>query len=85
MNFKAKATKHRRCAYAACQNQADKIYADEHWRVIACSQAHADIARGEIDKVPPEHHDTVFREGKLPAGCAVPALPSEVSTGLEYL
>lgn len=82
MNFKAKATKSRRCAFAQCLNSADKIYEDEHWRIIACSQAHADIAREEIDKVPPELHDTIFRDSKLPPDCTV---PQEPAADLEYM
>jgi hypothetical protein len=54
MQFKAKVNKPGRCAYAVCQNQAGKIYQDDQWRILACSQAHADIARAEIDKVPRE-------------------------------
>lgn len=82
MKFKSKAKTARRCAYAACENSADKIYEDDSWRILACSQAHADIARGEIDKVPPEHHDTIFRDSKLPADCAV---PQEPTADLEYM
>lgn len=82
MIFKAKALNHARCAFARCMNAADKIYEDEHWRILACSQAHADIVREEINKVPPEYHGTIFREGKLPSGCTIPV---EESAGLEYL
>ena len=60
MKFKAKAKKPGPCAYAKCKNAASKIYADESWRVLACSQAHADIARGEIDKIPTGLHKEVF-------------------------
>ena len=60
MEFKAKAKTTKPCAYARCKNSADKIYADENWKVITCSQAHADIARGEIDKIPPEYQAEVF-------------------------
>ena len=60
MIFKAKAKKAGICAYARCKNAAGKIYADESWKILACSQAHADIARGEIDKIPAEYHKEVF-------------------------
>lgn len=52
MKFKAKVKSPGRCAYAVCQNKAGKIYQDGEWRLLACSQAHADIARLEIAKVP---------------------------------
>ena len=60
MKFKAKAKKVGICAYARCKNAAGKIYTDESWKILACSQAHADIARGEIDKIPVELHKEVF-------------------------
>ena len=60
MIFKAKAKKPGPCAYAKCKNAAGKIYADESWKILACSQAHADIARGEINKIPTELHKEVF-------------------------
>ena len=61
MNFKAKAKAAGRCAFAPCANVADKIYADERFRILACSQAHADIARAEVDKVPVELHKEYFK------------------------
>ncbi len=61
MKFKAKAKATGRCAFAGCLNKAGKIYTDNSWRILACSQAHANIARAEIDKVPPEHHEEYFK------------------------
>ena len=60
MKFKARAKSAKPCAFARCKTEANKIYQDADWRIIACSQAHADIARGEIDKVPPEYHEQYF-------------------------
>lgn len=60
MKFKAKAKNSGRCAFEPCGCQASKIYVDENWRILACSQAHADLARAEIDKIPPEYHKQVF-------------------------
>lgn len=61
MKFRSKATKDGRCAYAACQNSANKIYEDGSWRILACSLAHAEIARSEIDKIPPEEQRRYFK------------------------
>lgn len=61
MQFKARAKTAKPCAYARCKNKADKIYQDDKWRVIVCSQAHADIARAEIDKVPVQYHAEYFK------------------------
>ncbi len=54
MKLKAKAKEPGRCAYAVCMNQATKIFIDSEYKILACSQAHAEIAREEINKVPPE-------------------------------
>lgn len=61
MEFKAKAKKAARCAYAPCATPAQKIYEDEKWRVLACSEAHANLARNEIDKVPLELQGEYFK------------------------
>ncbi len=61
MNFKSKAKSGRRCAFAQCATTALKIYEDDSWRIIACSQAHADIARKEIDKVPVNKQSEYFK------------------------
>lgn len=61
MEFRARAKSMMPCAFARCKNKADKIYQDANWRVVACSQAHADIARSEIDKVPPEYQEEYFK------------------------
>ena len=60
MKFKAKAKKPGPCAYARCKNAACKIYTDKFWRILACSLAHADIARSEIEKIPSGHHKEIF-------------------------
>lgn len=60
MQFQARAKNPGRCAFAECANTANKIYVDAKFRLLACSQAHADIARNEINKIPVEYHKKYF-------------------------
>jgi len=54
MQFKARAKSRKPCAFARCACMADKIYIDNKWKIMACSEAHANLARIELDKVPDE-------------------------------
>lgn len=54
MKMIAKAKTPGRCVYAPCQCAAGKIYEDEHWRVMACSEAHAAKALEVVNRFPPE-------------------------------
>jgi hypothetical protein len=50
MRFVAKAKHGGACVYKKCLNRADKIYEDDDWRVLACSEAHARLVLELVEK-----------------------------------
>jgi len=60
MKFKARNKSRKPCAYSPCGCLANKVYSDDKWRVLACSEAHANLARNELDKIPDEEARKVW-------------------------
>lgn len=42
MKYVARARTERACVYKPCSELCRRIYEDEHWRVVACCDEHAD-------------------------------------------
>ena len=51
-HFVARAKTKGKCAYKPCPVKADRIFEDEHWRVLACCNDHAELVLSVVNQFP---------------------------------